>query len=130
MSCASVDTWLKLHASLIAIIFGLNQMAEACKKKFNSLYKVYKEEKLANGISGSNHQVCKFYDSFDQWWHQTGTVMKYVTTYASDYVGIEDSTMDIDNDPNLGDTPIPTPATKVDKKNFQKLQSFYIDGRK
>ena len=126
MLCAGVDTWLKLHARLIAVIPGLNRTSEGCKKKFNTLYKLYKEDKLANGISGSDRHACKFYDSFDQWWHQTGTVMKHVTTSASDSVSVEDNTTDNDNDLHSKDTPIPamttTPnsTTKVDKKNFQE----------
>jgi len=93
-----VDTWLKLHAHLIVVIPRLNKTAKACRKKFNSFYKLYKEEKLANGISGADYHVCKFYDSFDQWWHQTSIVMKYVTTSTNDSTSVEDSTMDIEKD--------------------------------
>lgn len=122
--CAGVDTWLKLHARLIAVIPGLNRTAEACKKKFNSMYKLYKEDKVANGISGSNRHACKFYDSFDQWWHQTGTVKKHVTASANDSASVGDSTTDIEKHPSSSDTPTPAPsqtlATKVDKKNFQE----------
>ena len=117
-----MDTWLKLHARLIAVIPRLNRTAEACKKKSNSLYKLYKEDKLVNGISGSDRRTCKFYDSFDQWWHQTGTVMKHVTAFANDSMNVEESTMDIQKDQNSNDIPISTttPAIKVDKKNFQE----------
>ena len=59
------------------------------QKKFNTLYKLYKENKLANGYSRSNHHACKYYDSFYQWWHQTGTIMKYVTTSANDSVNLK-----------------------------------------
>ena len=61
-----MDTWLKLHTCLIVVIPRLNRIAEACKKKFNSLYKLYKKDKLANGILGLDHHKCKFYNSFDQ----------------------------------------------------------------
>ena len=111
---------------MIAVIPGLNRTAEGCKKKFNSLYKLYKEDKLANGISGSDRHACKFYDSFDQWWHQTGTVMKHVTASANDSLSVEDSTTDIEKDLHSKDTPTPTTTatpnstTKVDKKNFQE----------
>ena len=115
-----MDTWLKLHARLITVIPGLNRMVRACKKKFNSSYKLYKEDKLANGISSSDCHACKFYDSFDQWWHQTGIVMKHVTASAND--SVEESTIDIEKDQNSNDIPISTttPAIKVDKKNFQE----------
>ena len=100
----------------------MNQTAEACKKKFNNLYKLYKEDKLANGISGSDRHACKFYDSFDQWWHQTRTVMKHVIASANDSMNVEESTMDIQNDQNSNGIPMltTTSAIKVDKKNFQK----------
>jgi hypothetical protein len=62
---------------------GLNRTAEACKKKFNVLYKKYRLDKMANGVSGSDHHECNFYDAYDQWWHQTGTVMKHVIASAS-----------------------------------------------
>jgi len=88
------------------------------------LYKLYKEDKLVNGIFGSDRLACKFYNSFDQWWHQTGIVMKHVIASANDSASVEDSTTDIEKDQNSNGipTPIPTvtstPATKVDKKNF------------
>ena len=116
-----MDTWLKLHAYLIAVIHGFNRTSEASKKKFNTLYKLFKEDKLANGITGSNRHTCKFYDSFDQWWHQTGTVMKHVTTSANDSVSVDDN-----NTENENDSPIPATTTilnstiKVDKRNFQE----------
>ena len=117
-----MDTWLKLHACLIAIKPELSRTAEACKNKFNNLYELYTEDKLANGISGSDRHACKFYDSFDQWWHQTRTVMKHVTTFANDSMSVEESTTDIKKDQNSNDIPISTTtlAIKVDKKNFQE----------
>ena len=39
MYYAGVDVWLKLHARMVVVIPGLNQIAEACKKKFNVFYK-------------------------------------------------------------------------------------------
>jgi hypothetical protein len=83
-SCASVDVWVKLHARMLALIHGLNRSVEACKKKFNTLFKQYKVDKMANSVSGEGHHECKFYDSTDQWWHQTGTVMKHVSASAND----------------------------------------------
>ena len=119
-----MDTWLKLHGCLIAVIPGLNRTSEGCKKKFNTLYKLYKEDKLANGISGSDRHACKFYDSFDQWWHQTGTVIKHVTASANNSVSVEDSTTDNETHLHSKDTPLPATMTttnstiKVDKRNF------------
>lgn len=77
---------------------------------------------MANGISGSDRHACKFYDSFDQWWHQTGTIMKHVTASANNSAISDDNTIDIDNDLHSKESPLPTPnsAIKGDKKSFQE----------
>jgi hypothetical protein len=77
---------------MVAVIHELNRTAETCKKKFNVLYKQYWLDKMTNGVSGSDRHEYKFYDVFDQWWHQTGTVMKHVTASANGSTCIEDST--------------------------------------
>ncbi len=48
------------------------------------LFKQYKIDKLANNILGEEKHECKFYESIDQWWHQTCIVMKHVTTFVDD----------------------------------------------
>lgn len=117
--CAGVDVWLKLHARLIAVIPGLNQTAKACKKKFNGLFKQYKEDKLTNGISGSDRRSCKYYDSFDQWWHQIGTVMKHVTASANNSTCVEGSKDEVEKEQNS--EVVPTSSLKSDsKKSFQE----------
>ena len=89
---ACVDIWLKLHARMIVVIPGLNRTAESCKKKFNVLYKQYRLDKMANGLSKSDRHKCKFYEAFDQWWHQTSIVMKNITASANGSTCIKDST--------------------------------------
>jgi hypothetical protein len=116
-----VDVWLKLHARMVAVIPGLNRTAEACKKKFNVLYKQYRLDKMANGVSGSDRHECKFYDAFDQWWHQTGTVMKHVTASANGSTCIEDSTEEPEKE-QISE-PTPTSSLKSGKKSFQE-QTF------
>ena len=96
----------------------LNRTTEACKKKFNSLYKLYKEDKLANGILGSDCHACKFHDSFDQLWHQTRTVMKHVIASANDSISVEKSTTDIEKDQNSNDIPISTTTLAIKVDNF------------
>ena len=81
---------------MVVVTPGLNRTAEACKKKFNVLYKQYRLDKMVNGVSGSDHHECKFYDAFDQWWHQTSTVMKHVTAPANGSTYIEDSTKELE----------------------------------
>ena len=103
------DSWIELNGR------GL-------QKEIQQFVHVIQKDKLANGISGLDRHACKFYDSFDQWWHQTGTVMKHVTASANDSMNVEESTMDIQKDQNSNDIPMSTTtlAIKVDKKKFQK----------
>lgn len=56
----------------------------ACKKKFNLLFKLYKQKKLQNGTSGYDRHECRFYNSMDYWWHTNGIVMKDVTASANE----------------------------------------------
>lgn len=98
LTSIGTDVWVKLHACLLALIPGLNRTPEACKKKFNSIFKQYKVDKMSNGVSGERWHECKFYDSIDQWWHQTGTVMKHVSASANDNnFGQDDSELPNDN---------------------------------
>ena len=59
---AGVDMWHKLHARLLSQIPTLKKLPVAVKKKFNSLFKAYKENKLANNVSGESRHDCKYYD--------------------------------------------------------------------
>ena len=61
-----------------------NRTAQACHKKFNQFFFVYKEDKLANGISCNNQQESKFYDALDQWYHQAGQCFKHVSATTND----------------------------------------------
>lgn len=76
--------WLKLHARMVALICGFTQTVVACKKKFNAIYKQYKEDKIAIGILGNDRHECRFCESMEQWWHQNGNVMKHITASAND----------------------------------------------
>ena len=60
-----VDTWIRLQARMLATIPGFSHTTEGCRKKFEKIFKSYKEDKLANSISGKNRHECKFYDSLD-----------------------------------------------------------------
>jgi hypothetical protein len=118
MSYACVDTWLKLHSRMIAIIPGLNCTSKAYKKKFNVLYKQYRLAKMANGISGSDHKECKYYEAFDQWWHQTGTKKKHVTASANESNSVQDIIEESEKGQSLdGNT---NSLVKSSKKNFQE----------
>ena len=62
------------------------------QKEIQCLYKQFQLDKIANGVSGSDRHECKFYNAFDQRWHQTGTVMKHVTASTNGSTCIEDNT--------------------------------------
>jgi len=64
---------------MLVAILGFSRTAEACQKKFEIVFKSYKEDKLANSVLGNDKYECKFYDSLDQWWHLAGSVMKHVS---------------------------------------------------
>jgi hypothetical protein len=68
---------------MVTTILGFITTTEACKK-FNMLFKQYKIDKLANNILREENHECKFYESIEQWWHQTCTIMKHVTTFVDD----------------------------------------------
>jgi len=38
-------------------------------QKFNAIYKQYKDDKIADEISGNDRHECPFYDALDIWWH-------------------------------------------------------------
>jgi hypothetical protein len=64
---------------MVTTILGFIRTIEACKK-FNMLFKQYKIDKIANNILREENHECKFYESIDQWWHQTCTITKHLTT--------------------------------------------------
>jgi hypothetical protein len=56
----------------------------AIKKKFNSLFKAYKKDKLAKNVYGESRHECKYYDQFEYWFSQTLYVQKHVSASAND----------------------------------------------
>ena len=74
---------------MLATIPGFSCIAEGCRKKFENIFKSYKEDKLANSISGNNRHECKFYDSLDQWWHQARSVLKHVNATTMDNANVD-----------------------------------------
>ncbi len=57
----------------------------------NAIYKQYKDDKIANGISSNDHHECHFYDALDNWWHQSINVMKYVNISTNETKEVVDS---------------------------------------
>ena len=68
---------------------GFSRMAKACRKKFKSDFKQYKEDKLANSILGNDRHECMFYDSGNHCWHHFGSVMKHVSATTMDNTSVK-----------------------------------------
>ena len=50
---------------MLAAILTFSHTAEAYRKIFDIVFNSYKEDKLANSVSGNDRHECKFYDSLD-----------------------------------------------------------------
>jgi hypothetical protein len=66
---------VRLHARMLP---KFNYTTQACRKKWNVIFKAYKDDKMAKGISGSARHESKYYEALDEWWHQAGHIMKHV----------------------------------------------------
>ena len=109
--------WHKLHARLLAHVPTLKKSLVAIKKKFNILFKAYKEDKLANNVSGESRHECKYYDQFESWFSQTDSVQKHVSATANDSdLPVEDSVDDMDLDDSLDNTKKKTSTTRASGK--------------
>ena len=74
---------------MLAAIPGFSRTTKGCRKKFENIFRSYKEDKLANSICGNNKHECKFYDPLDQWWHQAGSVLKHVSATTMDNANVD-----------------------------------------
>lgn len=82
---------------MVASVQGFNRTPIACKRKFNSLYKQYKDDKIANNGSDNDRHECKFYACLDNWWNYNGSVVKHVSLSA---INCTTPTMDNPKDDN------------------------------
>jgi len=98
---ARVNMWHKLHARLLSQIPALKKSSLAIKKKFNNLFKIYKEDKLANNISGESRHECKYYDLSEISFSKTGSVLKHVSVVAND---LDMPAQDLVDKMDLGDS--------------------------
>ncbi len=69
---------------MLATLLGFSRTAIVYKWKFNEIFKQYKNDKIANGISSNDRHECPFYDALDSWWHWSGNVMKHVNAFANE----------------------------------------------
>jgi hypothetical protein len=106
-----IDTWVRLHARMVIMLPKFNRTAVACRKKFKTIFDAYKEDKLANGISGNNRQEGKFYEALDEWYHQAGQVMKHVSATTTDNAQSQTNSVQ-ENEGAQISTTITTPTSK------------------
>jgi hypothetical protein len=52
---------------MLVTLPGFSRTPITCNQKFNAIYKQYKDDKIANGISNNDHHECLFYDAMDSW---------------------------------------------------------------
>jgi hypothetical protein len=84
---------------MLATLLGVSRTSITCKRKFNSIYKQYKNDKIANGISDNDRHECLFYAALNSWRHQSGNVMKHVSAFANEIDEIVGS-LELQIDPN------------------------------
>ena len=104
-----IDTWTRLHARIVVMLLKLNRSATACRKKYENLFKAYKEDKMANEISRNACHESKLFDAMDEWWHQTVQIMKHVSATITSHE-VE----------SLTTTILTPPSTSKGKGNFQE----------
>jgi transcription elongation factor GreA-like protein len=71
--------WAKLHARLLCMVPNFKKTWKVCKNKFRNLFTNYKEAKAKNNILWQGQHDCKYYNSFEEWWSEYGSVMKHVS---------------------------------------------------
>ncbi|KAJ7548450.1 hypothetical protein O6H91_07G012700 [Diphasiastrum complanatum] len=73
-----VDIWHKVYVRLCAACSDFDKDVEACRKKWRTIYKEYKEDKLANKVSGNGRSnKCKYFDIVDEYMHDRAHVVCY-----------------------------------------------------
>ena len=117
-----IDTWVKLHAKMVMMLPKFNRTAIACRKKFKAIFDAYKEDKMANGISGNNRHESKFYEALDEWYHQAGQVMKHVSATTTDNADFHTN-----SSPDVDSTPSSTTMSTSTSKGKQKFHDRAID---
>jgi len=50
---------------MLASILGFLRTPIVYKRKFNAIYKQYKDDKITNKILGNDHYECPFYNALD-----------------------------------------------------------------
>ncbi len=53
---------------MLAPILGLSKTPITYKRKFNSISKQFKDDKIVNKVSSNDRHECPFYDALDSRW--------------------------------------------------------------
>jgi hypothetical protein len=121
-----IDTWIRLYARMVVILPKFNRTNEACQKKFEKIFKAYKDNKMANGISGNDCHERKFYDAMDEWWHQTGQMMKHVSITTTNNMDFHNtSSPKMDSLPDSTSTPSSTSKSEGKQKNSDRAIDIF-----
>jgi hypothetical protein len=120
-----IDTWIRLHARMVVILPKFNRTNEACRKKFEKIFKAYKGNKMANGISSNDRHESKFYDAVNKWWHQTGQVMHVSTTIAGNMDFHNTSSLEMDGLPESTSIPSSTSKSKGKQNFYDRAINIY-----
>jgi hypothetical protein len=97
---------------------------KACKNKFGNLVSDYKEAKAKNNISGHGRHDCKYYHSFDEWWSDSGSVMKHVSATTNDSETSGSGDEEPGNSDALPSMSKPTTSSTKGKFHDQALMLF------
>ena len=113
-------------SKLLCLVLDFKKTNKACKNKFNNLYAKYQITRIGNDLSGSNQEMFPYYNEFDQWYYDSGTVVKHASTSAN--VIESTSINELEGDDSLVRTiivPIPKSAASGKTKfHNQALELF------
>ena len=102
---------------MVVMLPKFTQTAITCRKKHESIFKAYKDDKLAIEVLENIHYKNKFYKVMDEWWHQVGQVMEHVLATTTSYEENQSNSI-LDEVESLTTTiPIP-PSTSIGTGNF------------
>jgi hypothetical protein len=78
------NTWIKLHARMVAGIRGFNSTWLSCKK-YKAILKEYRNDKKENEISGTDRkQDCRWFDEMDIWNNTRASIKNAIPASITD----------------------------------------------
>ena len=61
------------------MVLSLKKVPKAYKNKFENFFTNYKEANVRNNFCRQSRHDCKYYDNFDSWWSESGSIMKHMS---------------------------------------------------